>query len=801
MKLESKNSEFRTNAKNQQGFTIAANAKMFEILYSKIYTYKIDAIVRELAANAYDSHVEAGQKDVPFNVVLPNPMYPYFEIEDFGIGMDNDDVMEIYTSYGTSTKTQTNDLIGGLGLGSKTPFAYTDMFTIRARKNLVERTYTAYIGADGRPTVSMLNEKPTDQHNGVQIKIPVKSGDMGSFKASCEFILSLYDPVPHVTGSGFQFCVDHQAISRLKDYSIIFSKTLKEVTSQLYGNGGNSSIFVIMGNVAYPIKLYSLSVTLRSDLYSMLSSKYNQTIFIRFPIGSLEISASREALSFDSEGVTMRALCDGIEKGAIESLSGVTSKLKDVSNFKEVCSVIFDEFGYYNVNIFSNFFSNQMVFKGMKFNKYFNMITRRYNERFISSKFEVEAVGNYKFFSYRNIQTRHTNKITYKLHPDSAEFIFNSIDPSVDVIVLYETGPKMLRRTIAAENLLEGRTSKAMVIYTLKKQCYQKDIDAMKVLFPTVRFEKISDNNTSTKVRATQMKSKHANKLDVFDLTSYGLSKVYTTEADFKNTFDPSTSAVYRYEKAQDVTALLGIPLRVQPHNYYFINTFRHISQVMKNPNVKHIVFMRQLKNRKRFFDDNNIENIDQLKNALLDDDELISLFSVRNTPNKVVCVNRNVQIKLNICNYDMLSDIVGDLYKSKHGLEEKKVIDDSITVIQKYINDRYRHMDAKTLNDILYSILLFNTGLIFKLRPGLYDKWIEACKARRTLTGALTKWEELVQNVIRTKAPLLLPLVCRNMEGLSKQELTAYNAAAKTYFEKMTTQEYVEESAEECMV
>ena len=113
-----------------KSFSIEVNAKAFELLSSGLYTDKPLAIVRELSCNAFDAHMEAGNADRPFLIQLPNDLEPEFRIRDYGTGLKHEQVMKLYSSYFTSTKTNTNNQIGAFGLGSKSPFSYTDTFTV-----------------------------------------------------------------------------------------------------------------------------------------------------------------------------------------------------------------------------------------------------------------------------------------------------------------------------------------------------------------------------------------------------------------------------------------------------------------------------------------------------------------------------------------------------------------------------------------------------------------------------------------------------------------------------------------------
>ena len=130
-------------------FRIRNSAKAFSILSSGLYANKVRAVIRELSCNAVDSHVAAGRADTPFDVHLPNALEPHFSIRDYGTGLSHDQVTQIYTTYFESTKTNSNAFIGALGLGSKSPFSYTDNFTVTAIQNGKQGTTGIRIGAGG----------------------------------------------------------------------------------------------------------------------------------------------------------------------------------------------------------------------------------------------------------------------------------------------------------------------------------------------------------------------------------------------------------------------------------------------------------------------------------------------------------------------------------------------------------------------------------------------------------------------------------------------------------------------------
>ncbi len=77
-------------------FRIKASARSFQILSSALYSNKIRAVIRELGCNCTDSHKAAGKVDVPFEVHLPSVLEPWFSVRDFGTGLDDDQITNIF---------------------------------------------------------------------------------------------------------------------------------------------------------------------------------------------------------------------------------------------------------------------------------------------------------------------------------------------------------------------------------------------------------------------------------------------------------------------------------------------------------------------------------------------------------------------------------------------------------------------------------------------------------------------------------------------------------------------------------
>ena len=262
-------------------FRIRNSAKAFSILSSGLYANKIRAIIRELSCNAVDSHVAAGKASTPFDVHLPNTLAPHFSIRDYGTGLTHDQVTNIYTTYFESTKTDSNALIGALGLGSKSPFSYTDNFTVTAIKDGSKRIYTSFINENGVPSIALMTESDTTEPNGVEVKFSVNDRyDFEKFKQEARAVYKYFTLKPVVSG------VNDFAIPELKylDMNII---------PGVHAAGGNSASVAIMGNIAYPIDVPNSESTL-GKLRELLSCG----LVMEFNIGELDFQASREGLSY-----------------------------------------------------------------------------------------------------------------------------------------------------------------------------------------------------------------------------------------------------------------------------------------------------------------------------------------------------------------------------------------------------------------------------------------------------------------------------------------------------------------------
>ena len=276
-----------SDACTEKQFEILANEKLFGILSSKIYADKVLAPIRELSCNAFDANVAAGKPKEPIRIHLPRYGEPFFSVEDYGIGMDAHEVEDLYTTYGYSSKTDSNKMIGCLGLGSKSPFAYVDRFEVVSRKNGMEYDYQCII-ENSIPKLIKFGEFPTEKQNGVTVKFNVSSSDIYLFRKKCAEFYSNFYPTPIFSESDF-------ALEGAFDFS--------ESNLQMLPGWKGDNSYVVMGNVAYAYSISSFPQTEDETISEFLSIFSTGTTAIKAEIGSVDITSSREMVELTQKSL------------------------------------------------------------------------------------------------------------------------------------------------------------------------------------------------------------------------------------------------------------------------------------------------------------------------------------------------------------------------------------------------------------------------------------------------------------------------------------------------------------------
>src|SRR3990167_6405059 len=183
---------------NQVNYKILANSKMMNIMSNNIYSNKVRAVMRELSTNAHDSHIAANKADIPFDVWLPSKVEKTFKIRDYGTGLSPENVIDLYSTYGSSDKTDSNSFVGFMGLGSKSPFALVSSFYTISYFNGRKYTFLNFKNEQDIPTISMVSDTETNEQNGLEISFFVKNEDLDKFIQERDFVFCPFETTPNI---------------------------------------------------------------------------------------------------------------------------------------------------------------------------------------------------------------------------------------------------------------------------------------------------------------------------------------------------------------------------------------------------------------------------------------------------------------------------------------------------------------------------------------------------------------------------------------------------------------------------
>jgi len=411
-------------------YRLVEGAKIIRLLSDTMYQDKIGSIVRELSCNAVDSHVEAGTPDKPFNIHVPNVLEPWFSVTDCGVGMSHEDIQWIYTGYGESTKDNTNSAIGAFGLGSKTPFAYTDQYTITSIYEGVKRVYVAVFDNVNMPGVTLHAEEETTEHNGMEITVSVEAGDFHKFEHAICNQLRFFPVKPTLT--------NNMAKISFVDFSTHI-RTENDNVTILNQNSGVGAFYVVQGGVGYPLDVDKLG-KLPKDHSKVIQAICASHGWVTMPIGSVGVTVNRENVSYDP--TTCAAIIDALVKAGTSFSTDALEEIKKHDSIWERCAA-------YN--------SLLPIFRGAvsldDSGTLFNGATLSHGAFHINLKklhdTGFHAVGIKKKTHYRRGSYREEWKIerTHFNHTGDRWSEYTDLRPTNDmVIILKDTGKQPVRR-------------------------------------------------------------------------------------------------------------------------------------------------------------------------------------------------------------------------------------------------------------------------------------------------------------------------------------------------------------------
>ena len=281
---------------------------LFRGFSDTLYSNKIGSIVREVTSNCFDSHREAGIKDdVTIILVKADPLTGKSGkicFKDVGVGLSPERIKNIYSKYFSSTKRDTNNEIGGFGIGAKSPLAYTDAFEVKTWFNGTHYHYIVHRG-EQVPKIELIHSEQSDTRNGTEVILPVRSGDENKFIEECKRQLRFFDNITY-KGMGIN-----------NNYKVIQGRNWIATGSTGYTD---FRLSICLGGVSYPLDPGQVGLG-RYESEDMYLDQYSSTtVALKFDVGEIDVTMSRESIEYNDRTV----------EAIVERYKAATAELKDM---------------------------------------------------------------------------------------------------------------------------------------------------------------------------------------------------------------------------------------------------------------------------------------------------------------------------------------------------------------------------------------------------------------------------------------------------------------------------------------
>lgn len=309
----------------------ASASQLIMDVLAKLYDNPVEAAIREYVSNAYDANVEAGSTE-PVHLHVPTEDEPYLEVSDTGNGLDYLGIVSVFANFGTSTKRDSNEFIGGFGIGSKSGLAISDKIHVSSVCNGLLNEFVIERKNGILQTRFIVENKETTSPSGTTVTVNVKYDfvcDTNTFAlakyhyviqgwSTKELIVTNAKPAKYIDINMNDNRVP-DVFHKIPGAETWLSRLQIDTSETYYANQ-----YVRIGRVLYKIP-DNIVKKLPDDIYD----KIQFTSMIHdVPIGTLPVTYSREKLDV-SEKKTVKKLLDIIVqayKGYINEYNSITTR-------------------------------------------------------------------------------------------------------------------------------------------------------------------------------------------------------------------------------------------------------------------------------------------------------------------------------------------------------------------------------------------------------------------------------------------------------------------------------------------
>lgn len=281
MIIETKNKNIQSQgiAKQKSCSIDTEDMRYIASLLRNNYSNPLLATIREIVANALDV-----TKSKKVEIQLPTQIEPIFIVRDYGCGLSEEDMLGLYTKYGKSTKRDSNNAIGGFGIGRFAPLSYTDSFIVRSVHKGHKHSYIIRVDENDDTIVSQIESTKTNEADGIYVQVGIKKEDTSEF-------FKIFKKTLWYRQSEIQLLNEswgESSMGKPQESNEIFDLyEFNRYWDDVSHYGDNS--YVLMGGIPYKVN--------ESDEWFM----FKKGVVYKAEIGEFKLHHSRESLEYNPQ--------------------------------------------------------------------------------------------------------------------------------------------------------------------------------------------------------------------------------------------------------------------------------------------------------------------------------------------------------------------------------------------------------------------------------------------------------------------------------------------------------------------
>ena len=319
MIIETKNKNIKAQgiAKQKSCSIDQEDMRYIASLLRNNYSNPLLATIREIVANALDV-----TKKKKVSIQLPTQIEPNFIVRDYGCGLSEEDMLGLYTKYGKSTKRDTNEVIGGFGIGRFAPLSYTDSFIVRSVYKGHKHSYIIRVDENDDTIVSQIESKiDSESHDGIYVQVGIKKDDiekfLKTFKKTFWYRRDAIELLNESWGS--------KSYGKAEESNEIFDLYKENRYWEDLSHYGDAP-FVLMGGIPYTVN--------KSDKWSM----FQNGMVYKAEIGEFKLHHSRETLEYNPQ--VEKALENASQKIFDKLNADLGVQMHDAKNYYEASEIM-----------------------------------------------------------------------------------------------------------------------------------------------------------------------------------------------------------------------------------------------------------------------------------------------------------------------------------------------------------------------------------------------------------------------------------------------------------------------------